>query len=80
MPTYHDGYIPNWEFTDVDQEHRNAPLTQIELSFACRNLINLDFFSKTDAQIFVYAKNGRKYTQIGHTMDPNVVKIGNNTN
>jgi hypothetical protein len=58
------------------------PTSQVELSIACRNLINADTFSKSDPVVIVYERNDwqDKYYEIGRTemisdnLNPDFVK------
>lgn len=69
--------------TDMDNSNvERLPTSQIELSIACRRLINKDLLSKSDPQCFVYLKNPgqEQYYEIGKTeeitdnLNPNFVK------
>jgi hypothetical protein len=58
------------------------PTSQVELSIACRHLINADTFSKSDPMVIVYERNDwqDKYYEIGRTemisdnLNPDFVK------
>merc|ERR1712188_269414 len=47
----------------------SLPLSKIELSLSCRNLKNMDFFSKSDPMIVVYQKikGSEKWIELGRT-------------
>lgn len=55
-------------------------VSTITLSFACRNLPNLDTFTRTDGMVVLYRKLGNQWQRIGMTevisdnLDPTWVK------
>ena len=57
--------ISHWSNNDaLDQ-----PLSKLEISLACTNLINMDFFSKSDPMIVVFMKNKNtnRWQELGRT-------------
>jgi hypothetical protein len=55
----------------------NSMCNKIELSFSCRNLADLDTFSKSDPEVHIFLKDSRagQYSFVGKTE-----KINNNLN
>ena len=53
---------------------RNGPIfghcdvhSKVELSIACKNLKDMDVFSKSDPVVFVYEKTGLSWVKVGRT-------------
>lgn len=45
----------------------NVLTQRIKISFACRNLPNLDTFSRTDGMVVFYERKGNMWAMLGHT-------------
>jgi len=43
------------------------PVTKLEISISCNNLVNKDLLSKSDPFVAVFQVNGNKYNEIGRT-------------
>ena len=47
--------------------HANMPVQKLKLTFAAKNLPNMDTFSKSDPFLIMYQKNGTSWVKIGKT-------------
>ena len=65
----------------------NGITSQVELSFSCSNLVNLDILSKSDPQVIVYTRipasnnnNNKNSNGKNHSRSNSVYNNGNNNN
>jgi hypothetical protein len=65
-----------------DNSTPDTAISKVELSFACRELVDLDTFSLSDPQVIMYMKDTKQtsWNEIGRTeiiwnnLNPNFVK------
>ncbi|KAJ8245438.1 hypothetical protein GJAV_G00270760 [Gymnothorax javanicus] len=65
----HNGFQNMATVGDIDSLHANIPATKVEISVSCRNLLDMDTFSKSDPLCVLYVQGvaSQEWREFGRT-------------